>query len=293
MFLTFLGAVAALALLLLSSAAAAAFRRWILAKLAAGAAILGASLYAAGLLALSLHSEDTTLALGDRKYFCEVDCHLAYSVENVRVAPADSGNRWLVTLRVWFDPNTISAFRGDAPLGPNPRIAWVLDELGTRHEIPACALAPVEIPLRPGESVETCLRIRLPAAVRRPRLFVGDAPGLERLVPGHENSPGHAKIYFALTPGWAALAPPSHSGRPQGPPLLARTIPAELVTAFAARGVSRGNRGRSLARRERRRSEGSRRTIEALWPVVRRCASARPRRRLPASAGSRASRSDG
>jgi hypothetical protein len=199
MFLTFLGAIAALAVLLLSSATAAAFRRWTVAKLAAGATILVAALFAAGLLALSLHSEDKTLSLGDRKYFCEVDCHLAYSVEDVRIAPADSENRWLVTLKAWFDPNTISAFRGDAPLGPNRRIAWVLDELGTRHEIPACALAPIEIPLRPGESAETYLRIRLPAAVRRPRLFVGDPAGLEGLVPGHENSPGHGKIYFALT----------------------------------------------------------------------------------------------
>ncbi len=199
MFVTFLGAAAALALLLLGAAAAVAFRRWTLAKLAAGAAILGASLYAAGLLALSLHSEDRTLSLRDRKYFCEVDCHLAYSVEDVRVAPDDSGNRWLVTLRAWFDRNTISAFRGDSPLGPNPRIAWVLDERGARYEIPAAALAPVEVPLRPGESAEIRLAVRLPAAVHRPRLFVGDPPGLERLIPGHENSPGHGKIYFALT----------------------------------------------------------------------------------------------
>ena len=198
-FLTFLGAGAALAVLLLSCAAAAAFRRWTLAKLAAGAAILVAGLYTAGLLALSVHSEDKTLALRDRKYFCEVDCHLAYSVEDVRVATAASGNRWLVTLRAWFDRNTISAFRGDSPLGPSPRIAWVLDERGARYEIPPAALAPLEVPLRPGESAETRLVVRLPAAVRRPRLFVGDPPGLERLVPGHENSPGHGRIYFALT----------------------------------------------------------------------------------------------
>jgi len=200
MFLTFLATAAAVAVLVLAAAVAAAFRRWTLAKISAGAGLLIGFLYAAGLLALALRSEEKTLALRDRKYFCEVDCHLAYSVEDVRVAPAASGNHWLVTIRAWFDRNTISAFRGDAPLGPNPRIAWVLDERGTRYAIPPAALAPVEVSLRPGEAVETHLSVTLPAAVRRPRLFVGDPPGLDSLVPGHENSPGHAKIYFALTP---------------------------------------------------------------------------------------------
>jgi len=200
MFLTFLGTVAALAVLILCAAAAAAIRCGTPAKLAAGAALVIAGLYAAGLLALSIHSEEKTLALHDRKYFCEVDCHLAYSVEDVRVTPGATENRWLVTLRAWFDRNTISAFRGDSPLGPNPRLAWVLDEHGRRYQIPGCRLAPIEIPLRPGESAETLLTVLLPAAVRRPRLFVGDPPGPERLIPGHENSPGHAKIYFALTP---------------------------------------------------------------------------------------------
>jgi hypothetical protein len=210
MFLTFLAAAVTLAVLILAAAGAAAFRKWTLAKLAAGAAILVAALHAAGLLALSIHSQDKTLALHDRKYFCEVDCHLAYSVEDVRVAPADAGNRWLVTLRTWFDRNTISAFRGDSPLGPNPRIAWVLDEQGARYEIPAAALAPVEVPLRPGEWAETRFAVRLPAAVHRPRLFVGDPSGLERLIPGHENSPGHGRIYFALTS--PSLAPATRVG---------------------------------------------------------------------------------
>ena len=200
MFLVFLGTAAALAVVFLTAAAAAACRRWTLAKIAVGAGFLLALLYAAGLLALSLRSEEKTLALRDRKYFCEVDCHLAYSIEDVRVVAAPSGNRWLVRLRAWFDRNTIASFRGDAPLGPNPRIAYVLDERGARYDVPAAALALIERPLRPGEAAEADIAITLPAAAHRPRLFVGDPPGLERLVPGHENSPAHAKIYFALTP---------------------------------------------------------------------------------------------
>jgi len=56
----------------------------------------------------------------------------------------------------------------------------------------------------------------------------------------------------------ARLIPSLRSGEP--------LFPVGLVFRFTARGVSRGNRGRSLAPRERRRREGSRRTIEALWP---------------------------
>jgi hypothetical protein len=40
----------------------------------------GAVVYIALLLGMSLASREVTLAPGQEKYFCEIDCHLAYSV---------------------------------------------------------------------------------------------------------------------------------------------------------------------------------------------------------------------
>src|SRR5215831_17778140 len=39
--------------------------------------------YGALLLGFSLCSRERTLARGQEKYFCELDCHLAYSVQNL------------------------------------------------------------------------------------------------------------------------------------------------------------------------------------------------------------------
>lgn len=44
----------------------------------------------------------------------------------------------------------------------------------------------------------TTLVFDLPDDSRRPRLFLGDPPGIERFVIGHENSLFHRKIYFEL-----------------------------------------------------------------------------------------------
>src|SRR5439155_12465337 len=47
-------------------------------------AAAAAGLYAAVLLVFSLASREQVAGRGDEKYFCEVDCHLAYSVVDVR-----------------------------------------------------------------------------------------------------------------------------------------------------------------------------------------------------------------
>ena len=44
---------------------------------------VGAGLYAALLLVVSLLSHERVLAPGEQKYFCEVDCHVAYSVVGI------------------------------------------------------------------------------------------------------------------------------------------------------------------------------------------------------------------
>ncbi len=199
-------------LVLGAGVALAARRRRIAAMLALAAAAV-AALYVAALGAGAVVSRERTLAVGERKYFCEVDCHIAYEV--VGAAAAGAGKR-AVTVRTWFDPSTIAPFRGDAPLSPGPRSVFLLDE-GGRLYLPSPeatdawqAAHPDSTPfgreLRPGESYRTTFVFDVPADARSPRLFVGDPPaGLDRLVIGHENSPFHARTYFALPA--AAVSP--------------------------------------------------------------------------------------
>ncbi|HEV2064075.1 MAG TPA: hypothetical protein VGS00_05955, partial [Thermoanaerobaculia bacterium] len=59
---------------------------------------------------------------------------------------------------------------------------------------------PLTKALRPGESYETTLVFDLPDGAANLRLFLGDPLGVENLLIGHENSPMHGKIYFALPP---------------------------------------------------------------------------------------------
>ena len=215
--LGFLAAAAgALGALLAATASLAARRRtW-----AAGiglASVAGAVAYGAVLFGCSLASRDRVLAAGGRKYFCELDCHLAYSVAGVErartvglpaAAVAARGRFTIIRVRTWFDPSTIAPFRGNAPLTPNPRDAWLVDASGRRifpsaaatraFEEAAGSFSPFSRPLSPGQSYETALVFDLPTDARGLRLFVGDPPGVERLIIGHENSPGHGKTWFAI-----------------------------------------------------------------------------------------------
>ncbi len=188
---------------------------------AAGIAVAGA--YLGVLLAFSFASREETLAKGGRKYFCEIDCHLAYSLEDVSrtrvlgVAPqlvSANGIFHVVTIRTWFDPATTAPWRGDAPLTPNPRVVYVLDESGRRHDPSAAGrralgesgggFTALTRPLRPGESYLTRFVFDLPEGAERLRLFLGDPPGIERLLIGHENSFFHGRIFFALGPAIAS-----------------------------------------------------------------------------------------
>src|SRR5947209_17949024 len=59
---------------------------------AAGAALTGIG-YVALLFAVALASRDTTLPPGNSKYFCEADCHIAYSIESVTEASIHARSR--------------------------------------------------------------------------------------------------------------------------------------------------------------------------------------------------------
>ncbi len=183
----------------------AARRRRIAAALALGTGAVAVA-YALALGGAAALSRERTLSSGERKYFCEIDCHIAYEV--VGAEPAGAGKR-AVTVRTWFDPATIAPFRGDAPLAPGPRAVFLVDANGLRH-LPApdateawqrahSGSTPFGRSLRPGESYTTTFVFDLPDEAAAPRLFVGDpVDGLDRFVIGHENSPFHGKAYFAL-----------------------------------------------------------------------------------------------
>ncbi|MFQ5816967.1 MAG: hypothetical protein ACE5H2_03290 [Terriglobia bacterium] len=96
------------------------------------------------LLAVSLASCARVRTLGEQKYFCAVDCHLAYSVSDVRAATTlgtapkqktASGTFYVVSVKVWFEERTISAQRGNAPLRPNQRRIAVVDDAGRKYGI--------------------------------------------------------------------------------------------------------------------------------------------------------------
>lgn len=185
----------------------------------AGAAlVLGlgvALLYAWLLAAFSLASKEEVLARGVEKYFCEVDCHLAYSVVGVRRAkilghePA-AGVYYVVTLRTRFDERTVSKTRGNRPLLPNPRRVEVADAAGRTYGISYSGQAalkvsegagrPLDTPLAPGESYTTELVFDLPEGARGLTLLIREDDAVTRYVVGHENSPLHAKTRFRLEP---------------------------------------------------------------------------------------------
>jgi hypothetical protein len=185
------------------------------------ASLAGLVLVAAGyfvvLLAFSLASGERVLARGEEKYFCEIDCHLAYSVADVRRAKTlgagasqatARGEFLVVTLKTRFDETTVNSQRGNAPLTPNPRRATVFDAEGHAYEPleeGRRALASergtgmsLDTPLRPGESYTTELVFDLPEGTRAARLLLNESSPETRFIIGHENSLLHKKTEFGL-----------------------------------------------------------------------------------------------
>src|SRR5262245_58331140 len=192
--LAFLGVGGFLAVAVVGGAVALAFRRFRLSKWIFGTGLAVAAGYGVLLLGVALESRERTLRPGEKKYFCEIDCHLAYWIPGSE--PAGPGAD-AVTVTTWFDPSTIAPFRGDSPLSPNPRVVYLVDGSGRRREPSAQATraweakhgpsSPLSRELRPGESYETTFVFEVPDG-SRPRFFLGDPAGVETLLIGHENS---------------------------------------------------------------------------------------------------------
>src|SRR5262245_26606610 len=190
-------------------------RSWWVVRLTAVAAVLLGGGYGATWVGTALASHERTLRPGGLKYFCEIDCHIAYSVTRVETArilgrgvdtTRAAGRYYIVTLRTWFDPNTISSRRPlHVPLWPNPRQALIVDRGGRVYRTSLAAQKVLDQPsvpltqeLEPGESYETRLVFDLPRDVAEPRLLITDEDPMSGLLIGHENSPFHRKVFFRL-----------------------------------------------------------------------------------------------
>jgi len=167
------------------------------ARLAVLGTAAGAVVYFALLFGYSAASHTTVLARGREKYFCEIDCHLAYSVVNVKT---ETNGRYLITLRTRFDETTISPSRpNDAPLTPSPRDVRLVDDAGRKYTPAAIQGTPLLTPLKPADSYTTQLEFDVPKDATGLRLLLNTAPGWpDHVVIGDENSWLHRKTYFAL-----------------------------------------------------------------------------------------------
>jgi hypothetical protein len=169
----------------------------------------GTFVYLALLLGFSAESHDISLATGQEKYFCEIDCHLAYSVTDVTTKSATDTTEYFVVLRTRFDETTTSPNRPkDAPLMPSPREVKLLDVGGHTYAPSSIAGTSLMTPLKAGDSYTTELEFRLPKDACGLRLLLNTTPGWpDHLVIGDENSWLHGKTYFALEPAKTASRP--------------------------------------------------------------------------------------
>jgi hypothetical protein len=215
--LFFLGAIFLIGASLLVLLYGAVRRSAFLARLGLGAAVAIAAGYFILLTGVSFASSEEVLPAGGWKYFCEIDCHLAYSLAGAQTAAtlgpemeqvSAHGKFVVVRVKTWFDERTISAHRGNGPLTPNGRKVILVDDAGRKFDpSPEGQKAfssliktstPLTQPLRPGESYTTDFVFDAPRDARGLRLLITEGDPETRLVIGHENSLLHKKIYFAV-----------------------------------------------------------------------------------------------
>jgi hypothetical protein len=196
----FLAACAGTLLSLCALAMAAFVRKRQVAQLTLLIVACGAFVYFGLLFGFSLGSHDHFLAQGQEKYFCEMDCHLAYSVLQVKTGPSIALTHYVVTLRTRFDETTISSQRPkDAPLIPSPRTVQLIDSRGATYSPESAGGTSLTTPLIPGQSYTSELSFRIPSDAKDLRLLVTTTPQWpDHVVIGDENSWLHRKTYFAL-----------------------------------------------------------------------------------------------
>ncbi len=211
--LLFLGTSCLLLLLMLAALFFYFWRRsWVRYSLVLAAALV---IGYGGLLAgFSIFSRDRTLASGEEKYFCELDCHLAYSVQKVQRLKSigdtvANGEFYVVTVRGRFDETTTVPWRPrDVPVTPNPLAFSLVDKqgdvvgissVGQKAWEAAHGVSPsLREPLRPGESMEATMVFDAAPAMSDPRLLASFGVFPTQVLIGDENSLLHKKTYFAL-----------------------------------------------------------------------------------------------
>ena len=163
--------------------------------------------YLAAMLAFSLAGHEKVLARGEEKHFCEIDCHLAYSVtglcqtKTLGDAPNQStakGVYTVVTIKTRFDETTIASWRGNGFLYPNSRVLTLVDERGNRFAPSSQSGPPFTTPLRPSEWYTTEVVFDLPADVKSATLLINESDFVTHFIIGHENSPLHKKTSFQI-----------------------------------------------------------------------------------------------
>ena|ERR1700686_2468261 len=248
------------------------------------AALVIAGAYLGAILIFSLVSHEKVLARGEEKHFCEIDCHVAYSIVDTRQSKTlgtpphqmtAQGTYTVVTIKTRFDETTISPRRGNGLLYPNSRTLTLVDDQGNRYGPSSQSGTPLTNPLRPGESCTTDLVFDLPADVKSATLLINEGDWITHLVIGHENSPLHKKTRFQIDLPPAALARFDHKNqawettlsRPRcelHPPEVhsrliqsadVRRLPPQTnrVEARAGEGIAIAADTRSLSSSERRR----------------------------------------
>jgi hypothetical protein len=176
--------------------------------------------YGIVLLTASSTSHEWSLAPGEEKYFCEIDCHLAYSVAGVEqmktIAGVNqqsaNGTFYVVNVRTRFDEHTISPHRGNGPLFPSPREVKLVDGQGREFTVASEAQSalenslgsrwtPMTEALRPGEFYQTQFVFDTPAGVSGLKLLITsptEPSWLGRVLIGDEGSILHKKVYLRL-----------------------------------------------------------------------------------------------
>jgi hypothetical protein len=213
--LLFLGTALLLGVSFLVLFYGAARRSSFFARLGVAAVLTIATGYLLLLTSVSFASREKVLPAGGWKYFCDIDCHLAYSLVGAQTAAAlgpemqqisARGKFVVVRMKTWFDESTISAHRGNGPLTPNARKVVLVDDTERSFALSAESQAvlarlgnsstPITEPLRPGESYFTDFVFDVPKDARGLHLLISEDAPESRLLIGHENSLLHKKIYF-------------------------------------------------------------------------------------------------
>jgi hypothetical protein len=161
--------------------------------------LAGLGIYVALVLGFSMFSKEATLAHGEEKYFCEIDCHLAYSISDVKWSVAGANRTVTVTVQTRFDENTISTHRPkDAPLTPSPRKVALIDQSGHSYLPSEIEGTPLLKELIPGEAYTTEFHFSVPQPASGLRLLITAPEGPVRMLIGNEMSLGHKKTYLGI-----------------------------------------------------------------------------------------------